>query len=99
MIAFFISLYLSGYFANGPLYPDTGLEPVECRTNWWINLLYINNILNVDQMVIKHILLINEIKINILFFKYKCFGVSWYLANDTQFYLIAPLILIPLALK
>ncbi|CAF0715534.1 unnamed protein product [Brachionus calyciflorus] len=33
------------------------------------------------------------------FFSFQCFGHSWYLATDMQFYLIAPLVLVPLTFK
>lgn len=71
------SACLTQYLGTGPHYPTKdGLDKF-CRTNWWLNLLYINNIVKPDEM---------------------CFGVAWYLANDMQFYWIAPLILIPFAL-
>ncbi|XP_062566687.1 nose resistant to fluoxetine protein 6-like [Saccostrea cucullata] len=38
----------------------------------------------------------NLLYINNLFNKKQCFGVSWYLANDMQFFVITPLMLIPL---
>jgi hypothetical protein len=51
MIAFFISLNLSPYFGVGPIYPADGFEPPECKYEWWINLFFLNNILNADKMV------------------------------------------------
>jgi hypothetical protein len=44
MLAMMISVYLSAYFGSGPIYPPMGFEPSVCRTKWWINALYINNL-------------------------------------------------------
>ena len=73
-----ISLNLSPYLGNGPLYPDEGFESKECKYQWWANILYLNNFYKPENF---------------------CFGISWYLANDFQFHLFAPLILVPFALK
>ncbi|CAF0871536.1 unnamed protein product [Brachionus calyciflorus] len=43
VIAYFISLNLSGYMGNGPQYPETGIESQKCHNQWWANILYINN--------------------------------------------------------
>lgn len=45
-----------------------------CRKNWWVNLLYINNVYKQEE---------------------SCVGVTWFLAHDMQFYIVAPLALIP----
>lgn len=72
-----VAAALTRYMGSGPFYPyEKGLDP-NCRTNWWTNLLYVNNLVNTPKM---------------------CFGISWYLANDMQFYFFSPLLLIPLAL-
>ncbi|KAL5012819.1 hypothetical protein ScPMuIL_011370 [Solemya velum] len=62
------------HIGSGPLWPQGGLEP-QCKENWWISLLYLNNLLRVDRA---------------------CMGWTWYLANDMQFYIISPLIVVPL---
>uniref|UniRef100_K1QX93 Nose resistant to fluoxetine protein 6 n=1 Tax=Magallana gigas TaxID=29159 RepID=K1QX93_MAGGI len=54
MLLMMISICLSRYFGDGPLWPDQGIE---------------------------------------------CFGVSWYLANDMQFFVLSPLMLAPLYFK
>ncbi|KAL4225568.1 hypothetical protein ACF0H5_016256 [Mactra antiquata] len=63
------------YLNNGPYWPDNGIEKDYCQDNWWMNLLYINNL-----------------------FKSKdtCMAWGWYMANDMQFYILSPLLLVPL---
>ncbi|XP_045202055.2 nose resistant to fluoxetine protein 6-like [Mercenaria mercenaria] len=63
------------YWANGPFWPQTGVDVDECKDTWWTNLLYINNVYKADK---------------------QCMGWSWYLANDMQFYVISPFMLVPL---
>ncbi|XP_071100848.1 nose resistant to fluoxetine protein 6-like [Haliotis cracherodii] len=77
MMVIMFYVCISGYFRDGPL--ATPLPDREnCRRNWWINLLYINNVYKSSPTEI-------------------CLGQSWFLANDMQFYWIAPLALVPLA--
>ncbi|XP_067686169.1 nose resistant to fluoxetine protein 6-like [Haliotis asinina] len=68
---------VSGYFRHGPDVTPL-LDRENCRRNWWVNLLYINNVYRSSSTEL-------------------CLGQSWFLANDMQFYWIAPLALIPLA--
>ncbi|XP_046573369.1 nose resistant to fluoxetine protein 6-like [Haliotis rubra] len=73
----FVYTFVVPYLVDGPTWTSPTDKAV-CEKNWWINLLYINNVLSPDQM---------------------CIAWSWYLANDMQFYVVAPLALIPLALS
>ncbi|XP_061188669.1 nose resistant to fluoxetine protein 6-like [Saccostrea echinata] len=41
---------LSPYLSNGPLYPAKGFEINYCQDSWWKNLLYINNLFDLDTM-------------------------------------------------
>nr|XP_034301544.1 nose resistant to fluoxetine protein 6 isoform X4 [Crassostrea gigas] len=77
MLLMMISICLSRYFEEGPLWPDQGIEVNYCKNTWWKNLLYINN----------------------FYSEQSCFGVSWYLANDMQFFVLSPLMLAPLYFK
>lgn len=77
MLLMMISICLSRYFGDGPLWPDQGIEVNYCKNTWWKNLLYINN----------------------FYSEQSCFGVSWYLANDMQFFVLSPLMLVPLYFK
>ncbi|XP_046378688.2 uncharacterized protein LOC124150714 [Haliotis rufescens] len=75
----FIMAYtgLMRHIVEGPISFDAELKDADnCRTHWWTNLLYINNIYKNDEM---------------------CLGWSWFLANDMQFYVVAPLALLPIA--
>ncbi|XP_067945682.1 nose resistant to fluoxetine protein 6-like [Watersipora subatra] len=74
--AILISVAYTNYLGRGPLNTwYSGELKNFCDTNWWTNLLYINNVYKDKEM---------------------CHAVTWYLANDMQFYVISPLILIPL---
>ena len=53
-----------------------------CPTGWWTNLLYINNFYTGPQE--------NPSQ--------RCLGFTWYLANDMQFYILSPIVLIALLL-
>ena len=43
---------LAYYLGDGPLWPtiEEGMEP-NCKTSWWTNLLYINNLVYEKQQV------------------------------------------------
>ncbi|XP_067661103.1 nose resistant to fluoxetine protein 6-like [Haliotis asinina] len=75
MLMLMFSTCLFHYLGDGPIWSQTGMQKQQCRDNWWTNLLYINNLVNKDEM---------------------CLLWSWYLANDMQFFVLTPLILIPL---
>ena len=53
MLALFLSVSLTRYLGKGPFYPNEGFESQQCRTRWWTNLLYINNVYNADDNVEK----------------------------------------------
>ena len=46
-----ISACFTKYLAEGPLYPPTGFD-YYCKDTWWKNLLYINNMGNLNETVI-----------------------------------------------
>lgn len=50
-ICLLISIHLSPYFGQGPLYPQDGYEYDRCRTSWYWNILYVNNLVNTENMV------------------------------------------------
>ncbi|XP_064599084.1 nose resistant to fluoxetine protein 6-like [Liolophura sinensis] len=75
MLVMMVYVPLFKYWGSGPQWPVNGIEPNYCEESWWTNLLYINNLVQVEKM---------------------CMGWSWYLANDMQFFIITPIILIPL---
>ena len=50
-------------------------EAEDCARNFWVNLLYINNFNGIVEDPTP---------------QSECLGVTWYLANDMQFFLIAP---------
>ena len=56
-------------------------------------MLYINNFWTQDEQVSK-ILRKNRLNVNILLFQ--CIPQTWYLANDMQFYILSPLLILPL---
>ncbi|KAL8613989.1 hypothetical protein ACOMHN_023224 [Nucella lapillus] len=75
MLCLMVYACLSIYWSQGPFRPEKLPDGDFCADNWWTNLLYVNNLVNIKE---------------------PCFGVSWYLANDMQFYILSPLIFVPL---
>jgi hypothetical protein len=47
---------LTKYLGSGPMFPIDGFESSNCASNWWYNLLYINNFGDPNQSVIRIIL-------------------------------------------
>ncbi|XP_053384254.1 nose resistant to fluoxetine protein 6-like isoform X2 [Mercenaria mercenaria] len=66
---------LMRYMSSGPFWQQNGTEKDFCENNFWMNLLYINNLWHSRDT---------------------CMLWSWYMANDMQFYIVSPLLLIPL---
>ena len=51
MLVLMTEATLSPYFADGPIYPPNGFEVDYCENSWWRNLLYINNLFDMDKIV------------------------------------------------
>lgn len=50
IIGFYI--YWFPMVGDGPLWPERILrEQRRCQSSWWLNILYINNYFNTDQLV------------------------------------------------
>ena len=80
MFVLFFLWALSMHVGNGPTYQynmQFASTFQNCKSYWWTNLLYINNLHPSDS---------NK----------ECMGWAWYLADDMQFFVISPLLLIPL---
>ncbi|XP_037787613.1 nose resistant to fluoxetine protein 6-like [Penaeus monodon] len=80
-----VTLFLGTLFrflASGPMaYYVTSMYTI-CSSKWWFDVLYVNNFLAFNETT-------NQIT--------DCLGQCWYTAADTQMYLVAPLVLFPLA--
>jgi peptidoglycan/LPS O-acetylase OafA/YrhL len=51
VIVLLVSVYLTKYLGSGPFFPMIGFENAKCRTQWWLNMLYVNNFKNMSEMV------------------------------------------------
>ena len=56
MMVIMIYSCLMKYCGDGPLWPSAIESADACKVNWWTNLLYINNLVNVDNEVTIYIL-------------------------------------------
>eukprot|EP00735_Rhodelphis_limneticus_P008849 TRINITY_DN2325_c0_g1::TRINITY_DN2325_c0_g1_i1::g.20929::m.20929 TRINITY_DN2325_c0_g1::TRINITY_DN2325_c0_g1_i1::g.20929 ORF type:complete len:661 (+),score=170.30,sp/Q09225/NRF6_CAEEL/24.35/2e-38,Acyl_transf_3/PF01757.17/3.9e+03,Acyl_transf_3/PF01757.17/1.6e-20,CopD/PF05425.8/4.5e+03,CopD/PF05425.8/3.6e+02,CopD/PF05425.8/0.48,CopD/PF05425.8/7.9e+03 TRINITY_DN2325_c0_g1_i1:99-2081(+) len=74
--AFIFFVCLLPKLASGPYWYKTTDEADKCHTDWFYNLLFINNWFQGSSSGTE------------------CFDHSWYLANDFQFYLVSPLIVL-----
>ncbi|XP_063604105.1 nose resistant to fluoxetine protein 6-like [Penaeus indicus] len=71
------------FLPSGPLAHSVNSLYTMCSDNWWMDVLYVNNFLAFNATTD----IITD-----------CLGQCWYTAVDTQLYLVAPLLLLPLAL-
>ena len=70
---------LSRYLSTGPFYPLNGFETNFCSNSWWTNLLYLNNLVNVQPFSLTGIFMIPVIlKIRIFQVKNGCFFINTY---------------------
>ena len=51
MIVLMFNACLSRYLSDGPFYPKNVFETNFCSNTWWTNLLYVNNLVNVQTPV------------------------------------------------
>ncbi|XP_069986468.1 nose resistant to fluoxetine protein 6 [Penaeus vannamei] len=70
------------FIPSGPLAPSVNTLYKSCSDNWWMDVLYVNNFLAFNATT-------NTLT--------DCLGQCWYTAVDTQLYLVAPFVLLPLA--
>ena len=73
----FLIFFLSTLWRHCASGPNHDFEPEaeDCARTPWLNLLYINNFYEIVEDPTP---------------ASECLGVTWYLANDMQFFLIAP---------
>ncbi|XP_037787259.1 nose resistant to fluoxetine protein 6-like isoform X2 [Penaeus monodon] len=69
------------YFLTGPLADSWAYWQKGCIVNWWKDLVFVNNFLLEEEDP--------DVGAD-------CIGQAWYLAVDTQLYLVAPLVILPL---
>lgn len=94
VILYIMSLYK--YSGHGPMWMKIGTQDDRCSDTWWATLLYVQNYVFPKKIVSINIPFANLCKTSIKIFPFQCISQSWYLAVDTQLYVISPLILIPL---
>ncbi len=52
MFVLILSANISKYFGSGPFFPSNGFESKDnCQNYWWTNLLYVNNFVDTEKMV------------------------------------------------
>ena len=74
-----------------------------CRNGWWANMLYVNNFWHVGPGAVevnsctgKNLYYYKSLKDTFGIFQSQCLGVTWYMANDMQYFIISPLVFMPL---
>lgn len=93
-ILFTAGLY--GKFGNGPLWEDSFTSRQhQCENYWWTNLLYINNmypIFSYEQVRLVKVTPVLSRSNSVRFLQ--CYTMGWYLSNDMQFFVLAPISLL-----
>jgi len=83
------------YFGSGPEWANSAIMfDGWCRTNWWVNSLYLHNFIHTDNMVSGWGIGCELVLISVWS---QCLSHSWYSAVDTQFYLISPFLVLALS--
>lgn len=92
-----ISTTILRFFGSGPFWPTMlHFFHGQCKRYWWSALLYIQNFVNQNEIVIIFRCLVRtkhfSSKLNSSSFSIQCFRHSWYLSLDMQLFIIAPAI-------
>lgn len=92
-------IFILPYLNDGPYWRQIVYRESErCQTNWWTNVLFINNYVHTDELVktlyiykktyqLKSNILYNYLKCNV-----QCIIPSWYLACDMHFFIVGTLL-------
>lgn len=51
MVVLMISATLTKYIGEGPIFPENGFELNQCNDTWYLNMLYMNNLIKKDKQV------------------------------------------------
>jgi len=54
-----VEIILVKYSGDGPMWSVIGFEQGSCTSVWWANLLYINNFVDLKNMVLRHMTVSN----------------------------------------
>lgn len=87
------------YFHHHSVFEPPTLDHDNCPNYWWRNILYINTLWPVEQMVSTisskslNKMFMQQNSSNVLL-KLQCMLWSWYLADDTQFFIVGAFCLI-----
>lgn len=98
VVLYIMSLYK--YSGAGPMWMKLGTQDKRCEKSWWATLIYVQNY----AFPYKIVSLLRRWKgipsktfnYPLVYLFFQCISQSWYLAVDTQLYVISPLFLIPL---
>lgn len=75
MLLMGLDITLFRYLTDGPFWSQTGVEKDYCRDTWWTSLLFINNLVDPQNMVTNAVGLAWMTVFSILFFSVFCLGV------------------------
>ena len=51
MLVIMVYVCLTPYWMEGPFWQDTVADRDNCKTSWWTNILYINNLVKPEKLV------------------------------------------------
>ena len=95
-----VEISMKWFYYNSVFDPPAD-DHFNCPNYWWRNLLYVNTLFPVKEMVGMKFLLgkqnlinFNKYICNVVFWISQCMLWSWYLADDTQFYILGIVLLI-----
>lgn len=99
MIVLLMAEVSSRWLRNISIFEPENSNHISCANYWWRNILYINSLYPKNEMVNISILINNLQKYGIYYYisniiQLQCMLWSWYMSNDTQFYVLAIILLL-----
>lgn len=89
---------LFNHVADGPFWNKYAENIHKCKTYWWSTLLYIQNYVNPENLVIfiltnKYVMYVTIQETFLIPYIFQCLTATWYLAIDVQLHILSPLLL------